>query len=51
MERYLTTILLCAAIILIALGIHTNNLILTVIGGFLVGVYNAMMHEMRLKEK
>ena len=47
----LTTFLLFAAITLIALGIHTNNLILTGIGGFLVGVYNAIMHEMRLKEK
>lgn len=45
MKMYLTTILLCVAIILITLGIHTNNLILIGIGGFLAGVYNAMMHK------
>ena len=42
---YLTTILLCAAIILLTLGIHTNNFILVGIGGFIVGVYNAMMYK------
>ena len=41
----LTTILLCAAIILIAFGIHTNNFILAGIGGFLIGVYNTMMYK------
>ena len=50
MKGFLTTFLLCAAIILIALGIHTKNLILTGIGGLLVGVYNAMIHQI-LKEK
>lgn len=45
MKLYLTTILLGAAIILITLGIHTNNLILVCIGGFLTGVYNAMMYK------
>lgn len=41
---YLTTILLCAAIILITIGIHTNNSILVGIGGFITGVYNAMIY-------
>lgn len=45
MKWYLTTILLCVAIILITLGIHTNNFILAGIGGFIVGVYNAMIHK------
>lgn len=45
MKMYLTTILLCAAIILITLGIHTNNFILVVIGGALAGVYNAMIYK------
>ena len=45
MKMYLTTILLCAAIILIVLGIHTNNFILVGIGGFIVGVYNAMIYQ------
>ncbi len=44
MKMYLTTIVLCTAIILIALGIHTNNFILAAIGGMLVGAYNAMIH-------
>ena len=48
---YLTTILLCVAIILITLRIHTNNFITVGIGGFIAGVYNTMMHKMRLKEE
>lgn len=44
MKIYLTTILLCVAIILITLGIHTNNFIPVGIGGFLAGVYNAMIY-------
>jgi hypothetical protein len=44
MKMYLTTILLGLAIALITLGIHTNNLILICIGGFLTGVYNAMVY-------
>lgn len=44
MKMYLTTILLCTAIILVTLGIHTNNFILASIGGFLTGVYNAMIY-------
>ena len=51
MKMYLTTILLCAAIILTTLGIHINNFILVGIGGFIAGVYNAMMHKTKLKEK
>ena len=50
MKMYLTTILLCAATILMSLGIHINNFILVGIGGFLTGVYNAMMHKI-LKKK
>lgn len=44
MKMYLTSFLLCAAIILITLGIHTNNFILGGIGGFIAGVYNAMIY-------
>lgn len=44
MKMYLTTILLCATIILITIGTHTNNFILIGIGGFLAGVYNAMIY-------
>ena len=50
MRKYLTTVLLCVAIPLIAIGIHISNLILAGIGASLVGVYQAMMHEMT-KEK
>jgi len=45
MRMFLTTILLCAAIILIALAIHKNNFIFGYIGGFLAGTYNAMVHK------
>lgn len=42
---YLTTILLCSAIILIAIGIYTKDFIPVCIGGFIVGVYNAMIYS------
>jgi len=45
MKKYLTVILLCVGIWLIAFGIHTNNLILEGIGGFLVGGYNVMIYK------
>ncbi len=45
MKIYLTTILLIVAIVLIGFGIHTNNLILTGMGGFLVGIYNGMIYK------
>lgn len=45
MKVYLTTILLCTAIMLISLGIHTANIIITSIGGALAGVYNAMIYQ------
>lgn len=44
MKMFLATILLCFAIILIALTIHTNNVICGCIGGFLTGIYNAMIY-------
>lgn len=45
MKMYLTTILLCVAIMLIAFGIHTANVILAGIGGIFAGVYNAMIYK------
>ena len=45
MKVYLTTILLSAAIVLIAFGTHTNNIIITYIGGVLAGVYNVMIYK------
>ena len=45
MKMYLTTILLCVSVWLIAFGIHTNNFIFVGIGGFLAGVYNAMIYQ------
>ena len=39
----LRTILLCIAIILIAIGIHTYNYIFICIGGAMIGVYNVMI--------
>ena len=44
MKKYLTCVLLCVAISLISLGIHNNDIIVTCIGGFFVGVYNVMMY-------
>lgn len=51
MKMYLTAFLLCIAIQLIALGIHTNNSILVVIGAFIAGVYNAIIYYKKDKEK
>ena len=45
MKMFSTTILLSVSILLIAIGIHIDNLILVGIGGFLVGVYNSMIHN------
>lgn len=36
----LRTILLCIAIVLIAIGIHTSNYISMFIGGVIIGVYD-----------
>lgn len=40
---YLRTILLCVAIVLIAVGIYTSNYISMCIGGFIIGVYNIII--------
>lgn len=45
MKMYLASILLCVAITLIVFGIHTSNPIIAFIGGFLAGVYNAMIYH------
>ena len=45
MKMYLATLVLCIAIVLITFGIHTNNSIHVVIGGFLVGIYNAIVYN------
>lgn len=45
MKHILTSIVLSGAIILTAIAIHTNNVIFGCIGGFLAGIYNAMMHK------
>lgn len=45
MKMYLTTVLLSAAIWIMAFGIHTNNFIFIGIGGGLAGVYNAMTYK------
>ena len=45
MKMYLTTVLLCSAIILIVIGISTYNFISVCIGGFCAGVYNAMIYS------
>ena len=36
----LRTVLLCAAIVLIAIGIHVSNYISICIGGAMIGVYD-----------
>jgi hypothetical protein len=45
MKYFLTSILLGVAIVLIAVAIHTNDGICACIGGFLVGIYNAMISK------
>lgn len=45
MKHILTSALLSAAIILIAIAIHTNDGICACIGGFLVAIYNAMIDK------
>lgn len=45
MKKYLACGVLCTAIMLISLGIHTANIIIASIGGALAGVYNAMMYQ------
>lgn len=45
MKMFLTSFLLSSAIILIAIAIHTNDFICGLIGGFLVGIYNAMINK------
>ncbi len=45
MKTYLTTLLLCVAIVLISLGTHTNNIIFLCIGGGLAGIYNSIIYK------
>ena len=44
MKKYLACGLLCTAIMLISLGIHIANIIITCIGGAFAGAYNAMIY-------
>ena len=44
MNEFLTTILLCSGVMLISLGVHRNYLILTIIGGFMLGMYNSVVN-------
>ena len=45
MKACLTSLLLSTAISLIAIGVHTSNLILACMGGALAGIYNAIMND------
>ena len=45
MKKYLACFLLCTAIMLISLGIHTDSIIITSIGGAFAGAYNAMIYK------
>ena len=45
MKKYLACVLLCVAISLISFGIHIDNIIVICIGGFIIGVYSAMIYE------
>lgn len=44
MKKYLSCVLLCAAIFLISFGIHISNTVVICIGGALAGVYDAMVY-------
>lgn len=45
MKGFITTLLLCGAIILIELGLSENNVIISMIGGLFCGIYNAIINE------
>jgi len=45
MKGFITTILLCVAIILICLGLSEHNVIIAMIGGAFCGIYNASINE------
>lgn len=41
----ITTLLLALSIILISLGIHEHNAVMSVLGGFFCGIYNSIMNN------
>lgn len=43
MKIFLTNLLLCAAITLIAIGVHTSSFMPAGIGGICVGIYNIII--------
>ena len=45
MKKYLASVILAAAISLISFGIHTDDIIIIIIGGALAGAYNAMINK------
>lgn len=42
-REFIMISLLCLAIVFIAMGVHTNNLIIAGIGGLFCGIYNGMI--------
>lgn len=44
-REYIMAGLLGLSIVLAAVGVHTNNLIIIAIGGFLCGIYNGMLFK------
>lgn len=45
MKEYLTTILLCAGVMLISVGIFEHIILSSVIGGCMLGIYNALIQK------
>ena len=45
MKEYLTTILLCAGVVLISKGILEHSILSAIIGGFMLGLYNASIQK------
>lgn len=44
-KELITSALLALAVGFVAMGVHTNNLLIILLGGFICGVYNAVINK------
>ena len=47
-KEMITAAMLSLAVGLIAIGVHTNNLLIVLLGGFTCGVYNGFIKKVEL---
>ena len=47
----ITTVLLCVGVIFTTKGMHESSIIMSVIGGFCLGIYNGMLHNRGTEER